>query len=386
MSKYIYLDNNSTTKVDDRVIEVITSSMKDNYANPSSAHQFGIESKRLIDKARNDVSELINSENQEIVFTSGATESINIAIKGIAMGNFTNRKKIVTVSTEHKAVLDTCSYLEQCGFEVVYLPVKKDGLIDENLFSEVVDVNTLLVSVMLVNNETGVIQNIKTLSNISKEKGAYFFCDATQAVGKIEVNVKDLGIDLLCFSGHKFHAPKGIGALFINSESQLKNIIQVVNHGGGQERGIRSGTLNTSGILGLAKACTIAKAEMHENAKNIRQLRDKLEKELLKLEGTYINGKIDQRIYNTTNISFNNHDANVIIGKLKNIALSNGSACTALIVEPSHVLKAMGLSDDQAFSALRFSLSHFNSEKDIDYTISEIKNHLVSSPISFTNN
>ncbi len=376
----IYLDNNSTTKTDDRVIDLMFFLMKDFYANPSSSHSFGKKVGQLIDDARNKIAALINCNDNEVIYTSGATEAINLGLRGTALSHHFNKKKIVTISTEHKAVLDTCKALEDIGFEVVYLPVNADGTVDLELYAKSIDKNTLLVAAMFVNNETGIIHDIKNMTQIAHKAGALFVCDATQAVGKIKVDVNELGVDMLCFSGHKFHGPKGVGALYINRN--LKNKLQPQQTGGGQEFGLRSGTLNTFGIIGLGEACLIAKSEMHETEKHVGVLRDNLENELLKIPGTFINGNLESRIYNTSNICFPSNDANVIIARLKNTCVSNGSACTSLVVEPSHVLSSMGLNNDLAFSSLRFSLSKYNTENEVDNVVKEINKILIQTTVS----
>lgn len=373
--KIIYFDNNSTTKTDDRVIDVMVPTMKELYANPSSSHAFGKTVKQLIEKARNNVSNLINCEPDEIVFTSGSTEAINLAIRGFASSSNNLKKRIVTISTEHKAVLDTCKKLENEGFEIIYVPVKMDGTIDNDVFSSAIDDNTRLVIAMHVNNETGVINDIQKLTEIAHSKGALFFCDATQSFGKIPIDIIKLNVDLLCFSGHKFHGPKGVGGLFVNKE--LKRKIEPQITGGSQEYGIRSGTLNSAGIIGLGEACRISSFDMSKIESNVRVLRDYLESEFLKIPGTFVNGNSINRIYNTTNICFPKNDANVIIGRLKNIAISNGSACTSSIVEPSHVLSAMGLENDLALASLRFSLSKYNNMNEVKKVVEEIKNLLI---------
>lgn len=371
----IYFDNNSTTKTDDRVIDVMLPIMKELYANPSSSHAFGKIVKKLIDEARNNVSNLVNCESDEIVFTSGSTESINLALRGLASSAYNSKKRIVTISTEHKAVLDTCKKLENEGFEIIYVPVKNDGTIDNDVFSSAIDDNTMLVIAMHVNNETGVINDIQKLAEIAHSKGALFFCDATQSFGKIPIDLVKLNVDLLCFSGHKFHGPKGVGGLFVKKE--LKRKIEPQLTGGSQEYGIRSGTLNSLGIIGLGEACGISSVEMIKIESNVRVLRDYLESELIKIPGTFVNGNSINRIYNTTNICFPKNDANVIIGRLKNIAISNGSACTSSIVEPSHVLSAMGLENDLALASLRFSLSKYNNMKEVKEVVEEIKNLVI---------
>lgn len=367
--KISYLDYNSTTPIDPRVLDAMLPFLKDNFANPSSTHHFGQSINEKVKQAREQIADFINAEPNELIFTSGATEAINIAIKGVAESYSNKGKHIITVSTEHKAILDTCKDLERKGFEVTYLSVSQNGLIDLAELQKAIRTDTILVSVMYVNNETGVIQPIKEIAKLAHEKGALFMTDATQAVGKIELDVNDLGIDLLCFSGHKMYAPKGIGALYIRNKIKLSPQI----HGGGHEQGLRSGTLNVPGIIALAKACELASQEMTQNQNTISALRDGLEAELLKLPNTSLNSVSQNRIYNTANICFKGQDANVLIGRMKNIAVSNGSACSSAVIEPSHVLKAMGLSDDEAFASLRFSLGKYNSIKDIETVISKIK-------------
>jgi len=365
----IYLDNNSTTPIDPRVLEAMLPFLKDNFANSSSTHYFGQSINEEVKEAREQIADFINADSNELIFTSGATEAINIAIKGVAESYSNKGKHIITVSTEHKAVLDTCKDLERKGFEVTYLPVQKDGLIELTELEQAIRLDTILVSVMHVNNETGVIQPIKEIASIAHEKGVLFMTDATQAVGKIEINVDDLGIDLFCFSGHKMFAPKGIGALYVRNKINLTQ----QTHGGGHEQGLRSGTLNVPGIIALAKACEIASQEMEQNQTRISELRDRLETELLKLPNTSVNGNLENRIFNTTNICFKGQDANVLIGRMKNIAVSNGSACSSSVVEPSHVLTAMSLSNDDAFASLRFSLGKFNTKDEIKTVVKKIK-------------
>jgi len=369
---YTYLDNNSTTPIDPRVLDTMLPFLKDNFANSSSTHHFGQSINEKVKQARKQIADFINAEANELIFTSGATEAINIAIKGVAESYSSKGKHIITVSTEHKAVLDTCKDLERKGFEVTYLPVQKNGLIDLTELEQAIRLDTILVSVMYVNNETGVIQPIKEIADIVHEKGVLFMTDATQAIGKIEVDVEDLGIDLMCFSGHKMYAPKGIGVLFVRQRGNKVKLTPQI-HGGGHEQGLRSGTLNVPGIIALAKACEIAGQEMKQNEKTISDLRNELETELLKLPNTSLNGDSENRIYNTANICFKGQDANVLIGRMKNIAVSNGSACSSAVVEPSHVLKAMGLNDEDAFASLRFSLGKYNTIEDIQTVVKKIK-------------
>jgi len=367
----IYLDNNATTPLDPRVLEAMMPYFTHNFANAASTHQFGLGAYEAVKEARKQVAGLIGAETNEIIFTSGATEAINLAIKGVAEGYAYRGKHIVTVSTEHSAVLDTCKYLETKGYEVTYLPVKPDGLLDLDTVKNAIRTDTILVSVMHVNNETGVLQPIKEIAALAHEKGAIFMSDATQSVGKISLDVDNLGIDLLTFSGHKIYGPKGIGALYIR-QRQNRIKIPALLHGGGHEMGLRSGTLNVPGIVGLGKACELASLEMEENEKKIREMRDYLEKDFLKNNKVTLNGSPKVRIFNTFSICIKGLDANILIGRLKSVAFSNGSACTSAILEPSHVLIAMGLSDDEAFSTIRISLGKFNTLSELSSIYSEI--------------
>lgn len=375
----IYIDNNATTQIDQRVFDFMLPYLTTNFANANSTHQFGVGAYNAVKEARKQVAEILCAETNEIVFTSGATEAINLAIKGVAE-NYTHKgKHIITVSTEHSAVLDTCKYLETKGFEVTYLPVQKDGLIDLDFFKSQLRTDTILVSVMMANNETGVIQPIKEIAELTHEVEAIFMTDATQAVGKIEVNVDKLGIDLLCFSGHKIYAPKGVGVLYVRQRGNRVKIPALV-HGGGHERGLRSGTLNVPGIVALGKSCDLAIDEMQANQKQIIELRDYLESQLLTIKNTFINGSIEKRLYNVTNICFVGADSEAIIMGLSNpendlplIAVSNGSACTSTSIDPSHVLIAMGLDENQAFNSIRFSLGKYNTKDEIDIVINQVK-------------
>lgn len=342
--------------------------LKQNFANPNSTHYFGRTINEAVRSARTQVAHLIGADDKEIIFTSGSTEAINIALKGIAENYSDKGKHIITVSTEHKAVLDTCKFLESRGYEVTYLRVQQNGLIDLNDLKSSLRSDTILVCVMFVNNETGVIQPIQEIASLTHEAGAMFMTDATQAVGKIDIDLDALEIDLLCLSGHKMYVPKGIGALYVRKGIKLP----AYSHGGGHENGLRSGTLNVPGIVALGKACEIAEQEMKQDAERIVSLRNELERELLKIPETFVNGSTENRIYNVSNICFKGLDANVMIGRMKNIAVSNGSACTAAIVEPSHVLRAMGLSDEDAFASIRFSLGKFNTAEEIKTVIKTI--------------
>ncbi len=351
----------------------------DNYANASSTHQFGLSASNAVKNARESVASIIGAEPHEIVFTSGATESINTALKGAALSFQAKGKHIITLETEHTAVLDTCKYLESSGYSVTYLPVKKTGLIDLEFLKNAVTEETILVCIMFSNNETGVIQPISEISTIAHSVGALLFCDATQAVGKVELDVNKLGIDMLCFSGHKIYAPKGIGALYLSSKKPYKVKIPALIHGGGHERGNRSGTLNVPGIVALGKACEIAKERIAIDKREISALRNYLESELLKIENVSVNGSTEQRMHNVTNLCFHGLDSDALIIGLSNpettafaIAVSNGSACTSTKIEPSHVLTAMGLSETQAYASLRFSLGKYNTLEEIDYVTSRM--------------
>jgi cysteine desulfurase len=368
----IYLDYNATTPVDKRVLNAMLPFLTDNFANANSSHNFGLQANEAVKAARIKVADLIGAEQNEIVFTSGSTEAINLALKGVAENYSAKGKHIVTVATEHSAVLDTCKHLETKSYEVTYLPVNTFGLIDLIELKSVLRADTILVCVMYANNETGVIQPVKAIAQLTHDAGALYMCDATQAVGKIPVDVDALGIDLMCMSGHKLYAPKGVGALYVRQRMNHVKLPAFI-HGGGHENGLRSGTLNVPSIVALGKACEITQQEMKQDAERISTLRNELENELLKIEGTFVNGKTENRIFNTTNICFHGNDANVMIGRMKNVAVSNGSACTAAVVEPSHVLVSMSLSYDDAFASIRFSLGKFNNHNEIVSVIQILK-------------
>ena len=373
----IYLDNNSTTPIDNRVLDAMLPFLKENFANASSTHHFGLSINEAVKAARMKVADLIGAEENEIVFTSGSTEAINLALKGVAENYSAKGKHIVTVATEHSAVLDTCKHLETKGYEVTYLPVQNDGLIDLNEVKNSLRADTILVCVMYANNETGVIQPVKAIAQLTHDIGALYMCDATQVVGKIEIDVDALGIDLLCMSGHKMYATKGVGALYVRQRMNRVKLSALI-HGGGHENGLRSGTLNVPSIVALGVACEISQQEMKQDAERISTLRNDFENELLKIEGTFVNGKTQNRIFNTTNICFRGSDANVLIGRMKNVAVSNGSACTAAVVEPSHVLLSMGLSNDDAFASIRFSLGKFNTKNEIIQALETVKKEVNS--------
>jgi cysteine desulfurase len=367
--EYIYLDNNATTKIDPRVLDFMMPYFTEAYGNSSSAHLMGRKLALEVDRARELLGNLINSNPENILFTAGATESVNLALKGILHLKKSPKANIVTFTTEHSAVLDTCHSLENSGFEIRCVEVLQNGLIDFEKLVQVIDKDTLIVCAMLANNETGVIQPLSAISEIAHNHGALFMSDATQAVGKIQVDVIEMGIDLLAFSAHKFYGPKGIGALYINPLLKLNPLI----FGGGQEKGLRSGTLNVPGIVGFGEAARIAEIEMDLDQKRIETLSQRLYAGLSENHKISLNGDGSPRLYNTLNICFSGIDNEALLMKLGNICVSNGSACHSMTIEPSHVLLAMGLSREDVGSSLRFSLGRFNSEKDIDTTIQAIR-------------
>jgi len=369
----IYLDNNATTPMEPRVLEAMLPFFTKYFGNASSrTHSFGWEADAAVEYAREQVAYLINAEPQEIVFTSGATEADNLALKGIFEMYQSKGNHIITVKSEHKAVLDSCKHLQKMGADITYLDVEADGLIDIAILEEAINARTILISVMYANNETGVIQPVKEIAAIAKKKGVLFFSDATQAVDKIPVDVIKDGIDLMSFSAHKMYGPKGTGALYVRRKNPRVRIAAQTD-GGGHERGMRSGTLNVPGIVGFGKACELARIEMKKDGERMCKLRNKLEAELLKTGRAFINGNTEHRLPNVSNMSFENVNGVDLISQLnKNIALSSGSACTSGTNEPSYVLKAMGLTDEMARSSLRFGLGRFTTEEEIDYTIGQL--------------
>ncbi|MCP4458030.1 MAG: cysteine desulfurase [Cytophagales bacterium] len=374
----IYLDHNSTTPLDPRVLEKMMPFLTDQFANASSNHKFGHEASQAVKKTNNQIAELIGCQPNEIVYTSGATESINLAIKGVAEQYQEKGNHIITVLTEHKAVLDVCGHLESKGLNVTYLPVQPDGLIRLEDLQNAINPETILVSVMVANNETGVIQPIKEIVDITHQAGALFFTDATQAFGKIPLDVDDLGIDLMAFSGHKIYGPKGVGGLFVRSRRPNRVKLESQIHGGGHQNGKRSGTLNVPGIVGLGAATELAGREMEKDSKHASELREFLETELLKIEGTKINGNIKHRLPNTTNIYFHGIDSDALMMGMEKIMVSNGSACTSASIEPSHVLLAMGLSEDEAFCCLRFGLGRHNNFAELEMTIEIVNRQIIT--------
>ena len=369
----IYLDNNATTPLDPRVFEAMTPFFLEHYGNAASrSHAFGWAAEEAVDYAREQVAALICADPKEIIFTSGATEADNLALKGVFEMYASKGNHIITLTTEHKAVLDACKHIEKMGGEVTYLEVQEDGLVDLQKLEAAITPQTVLVSIMWGNNETGVLQPIREISEIARRHGVLFFTDGTQAVGKIPVDVIADGIDLMAFSAHKMYGPKGVGALYVRRKNPRVKVTAQVD-GGGHERGMRSGTLNVPGIVGFGKACEIAGQEMESEAKRLSALRDKLEAGLLQVEEAYVNGNREHRLPHTTNISFKYVEGEgLMMGFNKNIALSSGSACTSASLEPSYVLKALGLGDDLAHSSLRFGLGRFTTEEQVDYTVKAV--------------
>ncbi|RXK83955.1 IscS subfamily cysteine desulfurase [Filimonas effusa] len=369
----VYLDHNATTPMDPRVLEAMMPYFTVHFGNAASRqHPFGWEAEEAVEYAREQIAKLLGSESKEIIFTSGATEAVNLAIKGVFEMYAGKGNHIVTVATEHKAVLDTCRHLEKLGAEITYLPVSPEGFIDLEQLEAAIKPSTILVAVMYANNETGVVQPISEISAIARKHGVLFFTDATQAVGKIRVNVNDDGIDILAFSGHKIYGPKGVGALFVRRKNPRVKLTAQID-GGGHERGMRSGTLNVPGIVGLGQACEICRLEMDAESKKNKALRDKLETALLAIEETQLNGSVTQRLPHTANISFNYTEGDgLLMGINKNIAVSSGSACTSASLEPSYVLKALGVNDDLAHSSLRFAIGRFTTEEEINYVVEQV--------------
>ena len=372
MKSPVYLDYNATTPVDQRVLETMLPYFTQKFGNAASrTHSFGWIADDAVKTARKQVAELLNCLDQEIIFTSGATEAINLAIKGVWDNYQSKGKHIITVATEHKAVLDTCRALEKKGAEVTYLPVNREGLIDLDDLKKALKPETILVSVMYANNETGVIQPVREIAQLAHANGSFFMSDATQAVGKINLDVQEEHIDLLCMSAHKIYGPKGIGALYVRRKDPRVTLFPQID-GGGHERGLRSGTLNVTGIVGLGKACEIAQQEMWDDSVHISKLRTRLEQQLSDLPHVFINGSIKHRLFNTTNITFQGIRSESLITKIPEIAVAMGSACTSAVAEPPHVLKAMGLSDSDSYSSIRFSLGKYTTEEEIKRTIGRI--------------
>lgn len=371
MNLPIYLDYAATCPADPRVAKKMMDYLTIDgvFGNPASrSHKFGWQAEEAVDEARNHIADLIGADSREIVFTSGATESDNLAIKGVAHFYQTKGKHIITCKTEHKAVLDTCRQLEREGFEVSYLEPKSDGLLDLDVLKAAIRPDTILVSVMHVNNEIGVIQDIKAIGEICREKKVIFHTDATQSVGKLPINLAELNVDLMSMSSHKLYGPKGIGALYVRRKPRVR--LEAIIHGGGHERGMRSGTLPVHQIVGMGEAYRICKEEMASEMARLTALRDRLYNGLKGIEETYVNGSMEQRIGSNLNISFNFVEGESLMMALRDIAVSSGSACTSASLEPSYVLRALGLNDELAHSSIRFTLGRWTTEEEIDYTIS----------------
>ena len=369
----IYLDNNSTTPVDPLVLETMLPYFTTRFGNASSkTHSFGWIAEQAVTDARLQVAKLIGAEDSEIIFTSGATEAINLALKGVFEAYSVKGKHIITSATEHKAVLDTCAHLEKSGAHITILPVQPDGLIDPAELSNALTDQTILVSIMYANNETGVIQNIRELSAITHAKGSIFMSDSTQACGKIRVNTDEDGIDLLALSAHKIYGPKGCGALFVRRKNPRVKLIAQID-GGGHEKGLRSGTLNVPGIVGFGKACELAHERMWEDNIHISKLRSTLEQGLIDLGNISVNGNTRNRLPNTSNLAFTGIKASTLMKHLPDIAFASGSACTSALAEPSHVLRAMQISEDVAYSSVRFSIGRHNTTDEINICIEKIR-------------
>jgi cysteine desulfurase len=371
----IYMDYGATTPVDPRVVDAMVPWLREHFGNPASrSHAWGWEAEAAVEKARVQVAELIGADPREIVWTSGATESDNLALKGAANFYKTRGKHIVTVQTEHKAVLDTCRELERQGFEVTYLAVQEDGLLDLQAFKDALRPDTILVSVMFVNNEIGVIQDIPAIGQLCRERGIIFHVDAAQATGKVAIDLATLPVDLMSLASHKTYGPKGIGALYVRRKPRVR--IEAQMHGGGHERGMRSGTLPTHQCVGMGEAFRIAREEMGVESERIRMLQQRLLRGLTDIEQVFINGHIERRVPHNLNISFNFVEGESLIMGVKGIAVSSGSACTSASLEPSYVLRALGRSDELAHSSLRMTIGRFTTEEEIDYAVSTLKDRV----------
>ncbi len=364
----IYLDYSATTPVDPRVAAKMIPWLTEQFGNPASrSHAFGWDAEKAVEEAREQVAALVNADPKEIIWTSGATESNNLAIKGAAHFYQGKGKHVITLKTEHKAVLDTVRELEREGFEATYLDVQENGLVDLEVLKAALRPDTILVSVMFVNNEIGVIQPIAEIGELCRERGIIFHVDAAQATGKVEIDLDKLKVDLMSFSAHKTYGPKGVGALYVRRKPRVR--LEAQMHGGGHERGLRSGTLATHQIVGMGEAFRIAREEMASENERIRKLRDKLLRGLTDIEATYVNGDLEQRVPHNLNISFAYVEGESLIMAIKDIAVSSGSACTSASLEPSYVLRALGRNDELAHSSIRFTIGRFTTEEEVDYTI-----------------
>ena len=372
MKKPVYLDYSATTPVDPRVVDAMIPFLREDFGNPASrSHAYGWKAEEAVEAARAHVADLVQCDPKEIIWTSGATESINLAVKGAAHFYKEKGRHLITVRTEHKATLDTCRELEREGFEVTYLDVKDNGLIDWDVLVAACRPDTILISVMYVNNEIGVIQDIPRIGEWCWEKGIIFHVDSAQATGKVAINLQALKVGLMSFSAHKTYGPKGMGALFVRRKPRIRIEAQI--HGGGHERGMRSGTLPTHQIVGMGEAFRLAKLEMAVENDRIRSLRDRLWKGLSEIEAVYLNGDLDHRVPHNLNVSFNFVEGESLLMGIKDVAVSSGSACTSASLEPSYVLRALGRSDELAHSSIRFSVGRFTTEQDIDFTVALLK-------------
>ncbi len=368
----IYMDYSATTPIDPRVADAMIPYLREQFGNPASrSHMYGWTAEKAVEEARANVAALVNADPREIIWTSGATESNNLAIKGAAQFYKTKGKHIITVKTEHKAVLDTVRELERQGFEATYLEPQDNGLITIEQLTAAIRPDTILISVMLVNNEIGVIQPIDEIGELCRSKGIIFHCDAAQATGKVHIDLQKTKVDLMTFTAHKTYGPKGIGALYVCRKPRVR--IEAQMHGGGHERGLRSGTLPTHQIVGMGEAFRLAKVEMDSEISRIKALRDRLAKGLQEIEETYINGDMDHRVPHNLNVSFNYVEGESLIMAVKDLAVSSGSACTSASLEPSYVLRALGRSDELAHSSIRFTIGRFTTEADIDFAIELMK-------------
>jgi cysteine desulfurase len=371
----IYMDYGATTPVDPRVVDAMIPWLREHFGNPASrSHAWGWEAEEAVEKARAQVASLINADPREIVWTSGATESNNLAIKGAAHFYSTRGKHLITVKTEHKAVLDTMRELERQGFEVTYLDVQEDGLLDLDAFKDALRKDTILVSVMLVNNEIGVIQDIPAIGALCRERGIIFHVDAAQATGKVAIDMSTLPVDLLSLASHKTYGPKGIGALYVRRKPRVR--LEAQMHGGGHERGMRSGTLPTHQIVGMGEAFRIAQAEMGTESERIRMLQQRLLAGIAGIEQVFINGHLERRVPHNVNASFNFVEGESLIMGIKGLAVSSGSACTSASLEPSYVLRALGRSDELAHSSLRITIGRFTTAEDIDYAVTTLQDRV----------
>ena len=371
----IYMDYSATTPVDQRVVDVMIPWLREHFGNPASrSHAWGWEAEAAVEKAREQVAELVGADPREIVWTSGATESINLAIKGAAQFYKTRGKHLITLKTEHKAVLDSMRELERQGFEVTYLDVQEDGLVDIDLLQAAIRPDTILLSVLFVNNEIGVIQDIAKIGKLCRERGVIFHVDAAQATGKVDIDLKTMPVDLMSLASHKTYGPKGIGALYVCRKPRVR--IEAQMHGGGHERGMRSGSLATHQIVGMGEAFRIAGAEMGSERERIRMLQQRLINGLAGIEQTLLNGHAEQRVPHNVNISFNFVEGESLIMGIKGIAVSSGSACTSASLEPSYVLRALGRSDELAHSSLRMSIGRFTTTEEIDYVVLTLRDRV----------